>query len=53
MSLGLVVPKAAPSGLTPDASALSESQTLGQLSVPPMLNLKPHDFRELWRRRSI
>ena len=53
MSLGLVVPKAAPSGLTPDASALSESQTLGQLSVPPTLNLKPHDFRELWRRRSI
>ena len=51
MSLGLDVPKAAQSGLTPDASALSESQMLGQLSVPPTLNLKPHDFRELWREK--
>ena len=24
---------------------------LGQLSVPPTLNLKPHDFRELWREK--
>jgi hypothetical protein len=36
----------------PDASALSESpSTLGQLSVPPTLDLKPHDFRELWREK--
>ena len=41
----------APSGLTPDASALSERPTLGQLSVPPTLGLKPHDFRELWHEK--
>jgi len=35
VSLGLVVPEAAPSGLTPGASSPSESPTLGQLSVPP------------------
>jgi hypothetical protein len=40
-----------PSGLTPGASALSESQTPGQLSVPPTLNLKPHAFRELWHEK--
>ena len=51
VSLGLDVPVAAPSGLTPGASALSESHTLGQLSVPPTLDLKPHDFRELWREK--
>ena len=51
VSLGLVVPEAAPSGLTPGASSPSESPTLGQLSVPPTLDLKPHDFRELWREK--
>ena len=54
VSLGLDVPEAAPSGLTPGASSLSESQTLGQLSLPPTLDLKdlkPHDFRELWREK--
>ena len=54
VSLGLGVPEAAPYGLRPGASSLSESQTLGQLSLPPTLDLKdlkPHDFRELWREK--
>jgi hypothetical protein len=51
VSLCLVVPEAAPSGLTPGASSPSESPTLDQLSVPPTLDLKPHDFRELWREK--
>jgi hypothetical protein len=51
VSLGLVVPEAAPSGLTSGASFPSESSTLGQLSVPPTLDLKPHDFRELWHEK--
>jgi hypothetical protein len=56
-TLGLGVPEAAPSGLTPGASSLSESQALGQLSLPPSLDLKDlkdlktHDFRELWREK--
>ena len=33
------------------ASALSESQTQGHLNVPPTLDLKPHDFRELWHEK--
>jgi hypothetical protein len=51
VSLGLDVPEAAPSGLTPGASFPSESPTLGQLSVPATLDLKPHDFRELWHEK--
>ena len=32
-------------GMGAGASALSESSTQGHLSVPPTLDLKPHDFR--------
>jgi hypothetical protein len=32
-------------GMGAGASSSSESPTQGQLSVPPTLDLKPHDFR--------
>ena len=38
-------------GMGAGASALSESPTQGHLSVPPTLDLKPHDFRELWHEK--
>ena len=38
-------------GMGAGASALSESSTQGHLSVPPTLDLKPHDFRELWHEK--
>ena len=38
-------------GMGAGASALSESPTQGHLSVPPTLDLKPHDFRVLWHEK--